>query len=515
MAKHPLPLSCGHCRSNPRLGCWSDRGGFYNSTSPLLSARKAKEYAAAYFDTFGVLYPVLDEDVFMTGVVARVLQNGFVDGDIDAVLALTVFALGQTAIEGTLGGSIRSHDGGPSGFRGGSVENPPGIELFCEARRRLGFVVTSCSLENIQILLLQGTYYEANARHLEFWRCVTAASMACQMLIRCQTVDWSSHYGGLLARAYWACSLSENLFHLDLDLPQTGIQALEDDVPLPYFRRAHDQESRGISGTEVHSHSQYHYLAMITLRRLIMRIHDVVHECRFQRPASHVQAVANLRVASLGEAESEGDHDGPPIAVIHEMVGQLESWRSLLPQPLQWRDDDMLEFPAGDPTGRRPQESLFSRTQGRVLIDHRYNLDIAIAQLRTRFYYARFIIYRPFVYKALHSPQSMTKDDAECCALAIQSVCLWPLIMAPPKDKKRLVPHQFTWTQNIVSILLILRMTRDEGMFKRICEERVDLSDLDSTIMLMLDWVKDVKQLDGIAEWSWELLEPLFTEMQG
>jgi hypothetical protein len=109
----------------------------------------------------------------------------------------------------------------------------------------------------------------------------------------------------------------------------------------------------------------------------------------------------------------------------------------------------------------------------------------------------------------------MTKDDAECCALAIQSVCLWPLIMAPPKDKKRLVPHQFTWTQDIVSILLILRMTRDEGMFKRICEERVDLSDLDSTIMLMLDWVKDVKQLDGIAEWSWELLEPLFTEMQG
>ena len=217
----------------------------------------------------------------------------------------------------------------------------------------------------------------------------------------------------------------------------------------------------------------------------------------------------------MREAESEGDHDGPPITVIREMASQLESWRSLLPQPLQWRDDDMLEFPTSDPVSRRPQESLFSRTQGQILIDHRYNVDIAIAQLRTRFYYARFIMYRPFVYKALHSPQHMTKDDAECCSLAIQSACLWPLTMAPPKDKKRLVPHQFTWTQNIVSILLILRMTRDEGMFKRICEERVDLSDLDSTIMLMLDWVKDVKQLDGIAEWSWELLEPLFTEMQG
>jgi hypothetical protein len=216
----------------------------------------------------------------------------------------------------------------------------------------------------------------------------------------------------------------------------------------------------------------------------------------------------------LREAESEGDHDGPPIAVIHEMIGQLESWRFLLPQPLQWCDNDMLEFPAGDPTGRRPQESLFSRTQGRVLIDGRYNLDIAIAQIRTRFYYARFIIYRLFVYKALHSPQHMTEDDTEYCALAIQSACLWPLTMAPPKDKKRLVPHQFTWTQNMVSILLILRMRREEGTLKRICEERVDLSDLNSTIMLMLDWVKDVKQLDGIAEWSWKILQPLFTEMQ-
>jgi hypothetical protein len=294
MAKHPLPLSCGHCQSNPRLGCWSDGGGFYNPTSPLLSARKAREYADAYFDTFGVLCPVLDQDVFMTGIVARVLQNGYVDGDIEAVLALTVCALGQTAIEGTLGGSISIHEGVPSGFRGGFVENPPGIELFCEARRRLGFVVTSCTLENIQILLLQGIYYETNARHLEFWRCVTAASMACQMLIRCQSVDWSSHHGGKLARAYWACSLSENLFHLDLDLPQTGIQVLEDDVPLPYFRRTQDQESLGLSGTEANSHSQYHYLAMITLRRLIMRIHDVVHGCRFQRLASHVQAVTDL-----------------------------------------------------------------------------------------------------------------------------------------------------------------------------------------------------------------------------
>ena len=40
------------------------------------------------------------------------------------------------------------------------------------------------------------------------------------------------------------------------------------------------------------------------------------------------------------------------------------------------------------------------------------------------------------------------------------------------------------------------------------------MSDLDLTTILMLDWVKDVKQMDGIAGWSWRVLEPLFAFMQ-
>lgn len=195
------------------------------------------------------------------------------------------------------------------------------------------------------------------------------------------------------------------------------------------------------------------------------------------------------------------------------MASQLESWRSLLPQPLQWVDDEVLDFPVESLTHPLPQGSLFSSDQTPSLCGHKNNLDIATAQLRTRFYYARFMIYRPFVYKALHSPEIMTAYDAGCCALAIKSVCLWPLTMAPPRDKKRLVPHQFTWTQNIVVILFILRMTREEGMLKQICQERVNLEDLELTIVRMLDWIRDTKQVDGIAEWSWKVLEPLFAEL--
>lgn len=57
-----------------------------------------------------------------------------------------------------------------------------------------------------------------------------------------------------------------------MDLAQTGIHTLEDQVPLPYF---HEIKSDYADGR---SHFQYHFLAMIALRRLITRIHGSIHE---------------------------------------------------------------------------------------------------------------------------------------------------------------------------------------------------------------------------------------------
>lgn len=196
---------------------------------------------------------------------------------------------------------------------------------------------------------------------------------------------------------------------------------------------------------------------------------------------------------------------------MRELERQLESWRGLLPRPLQWTDQDRFDFPSFDPNFRRPNEALFSDDPSSVPINHRYNLDIVTAQLRTRFYYARYITYRPFVYKALHFPELMTSDDVKYCAMGIKSACLWPIVMAPPKNKKRLVPHLFAWTQNFMGILLILRMTTENECLRRICESHVSQDEIQKTVSLMLEWIRDVKQLDGIAEWSWRILEPLYS----
>ncbi|KAK4983050.1 hypothetical protein LTR50_007450 [Elasticomyces elasticus] len=488
MAKYPQSLPYDVCLPCYALGN-NQPGQAARVAFPSLSSEYMQQYSDVYFNTFNVIYPILNRDNFQNETIPAIQRHGYGDGDPASVIALLVFALGKVAIEGTYGNPISFNNNCASGIRGGSLERPPGLEIFNEARRRIGFIVSQCTLENVQILLLQAVYTEACARHIDFWRSTVAASMACQVLIKCAPLDWSSDRGDLVKRAYWTCNLTENLYHLDLDLPQTGISELEDHVPLPYF---HTDVQAGEDVADERSHFQYHFLAMIALKRLISRIHAALHDA----------------TSTTGEAAV--DHTCPPVALVKELAHQLESWRQLLPRQLQWSDQARFDFPSVDVGSTHTSGNLFTSDQGPVPINHRYNLDVVTAQLRTRFYYARFMIYRPFVYKALHFPELMTKADVDCCALALQSACRWPLAMAPPKDKKRLVPYLFAWTQNFVGILLILRMTTVNECLGKIASERVNQEEMDFTARMLLDWVRDVRQVDGIAEWAWRLLDPLY-----
>ncbi|KAK5725118.1 hypothetical protein LTR17_013231 [Elasticomyces elasticus] len=271
-----------------------EHGRAANVAFSTLTIQQIQEFSDAYFNTFNVLRPILNGVTFTNFIVARLLREGYGDGDAGNVLALMVLALGKVAVEGVLHRPVSVINGQPSGFRGSTVNEPPGLELFNEAQRRHDFVMTLCTLENVQINLLQATYYEATARHLDFWRSTVAASMACQVLVRYQPIDWSSTEGDLIKRAYWTCELSKDLDHLDLDLPQTGIHTMEDEIPLPYFREAQEHQQEQQSGRnsmsdtghfgsntneERNSHFQYHSLAVIALRSLIARIHNVIHEC--------------------------------------------------------------------------------------------------------------------------------------------------------------------------------------------------------------------------------------------
>ncbi|KAI9712057.1 MAG: hypothetical protein M1820_001766 [Bogoriella megaspora] len=280
-------------------------------------------------------------------------------------------------------------------------------------------------------------------------------------------------------------------YHLDLDLPQTGISSLESEVPLPRFVR---QDITATPHRDERSLIEYPFLAMIAIRRLTSNIHAVIFD------------------SASSAAEKLEENCGPPLHIIAELARQLDNWRSLLPQPLQWTDDEKLAFSGIEHGGFQSEGAYYHQSPDSGFGDTQYrlNLDINTAQLRTRFYYARFMIYRPFVFKALHSPTLVTTDDVDRIVICMESALHWPIIMAPPKTKKRLVPYLFAWTQNLVGILLILRMTKENNLLKRICDEKIPRDKLDETASMMLEWIRDVKQLDGAAEWSWGFLEPLY-----
>lgn len=127
--------------------------GVARVTFPDLTPQIMVDLANSYFDTFNLLYPFMDRQVFMSDILSRVQTEGF-DGDTESVLALLIFALGDLASNAIHGPPIESHRGRASGVRGGSADRPPGLALFNEARKRIGFVLTSCDLENVQIFSL-------------------------------------------------------------------------------------------------------------------------------------------------------------------------------------------------------------------------------------------------------------------------------------------------------------------------------------------------------------------------
>ncbi|TID15171.1 Polyubiquitin [Venturia nashicola] len=429
----------------------------------------------SYFNTYNVLYPLLVKEDFDSRIFPDVLANGFGYGDFNSVIALLVFSLGKMAYDGVWGDPIDGTTGNSSGIRGGSASRPPGLDLFNEARKRSGFISTQTSLENIQVLQLIAVYYEACSRHLDFWRASVSASMAFQVLIKCESVDWNSPRGHLIRRMYWTCNLLESWYHIDLDLPKTGIADHADSVPLP--------------GEQVQSKDegpQMQFLAMISLLRLITRTHDTLFE----------------------------DYCGPPIHVIRELLRQLDHWRALLPAALQWDDNKRFEYP--DPpaaTAAGSSGPLFSfNSVPATAYELGDSLAMASAQLRSRYYYTRFMILRPFVFKALHYPEQLSPEDIDYTGQCLQSCLLWPIAMNPPRDRKRLIPYLFAWTQNFLGVLLILRMVEENVTLRKISQKYLNGDEAAQTVHLLLDWFSDMRQIDGIAAWAWTVLSHLYSD---
>ena len=472
-------------------------------TFPALTGDMMNRLATAYFDTFNFIYPFMDRQNFMSDTLTRVHTEGF-NGDTDSVIALLVFALGELAIEGSRGNPIEEHQGCPSGVRGGTSSRPPGLALFNEARKRIGFVLTRCDLENVHVFLLTALYYGSCSRHVDFWRVMVSASSACQALVTCSPIDSNSPRGDLIKRAYWHCAIIETGLSLELDLPVTGIIRLQDRVGIASFNTPFcTADYRG----NLSSHFEAFYASQVALWRLCAKLHN------------------NINDSMTNTASSNDDFRGPTPSSLKQLASQLTQWRGMLPRDLQWAEDDPASFPTPqpmnnprlDPNLSPSQENsglpLFTTDLGSEPVHYTYAYDIQVAWLRTGYYYAKYMVYRPFVYKALHFPEQMTQEDVEGVAECLCSCLKWPLTLSPPSRRKRLVPFLFCWSQCFLGILLIFYLARHNPLLRdiqaQLCGPRFEV-EADETVQLMLDWIKDLKSSDPIAMWCWNNLQGIY-----
>jgi hypothetical protein len=154
LKKYSESLPCDTALLSRSTGHGQSLDGQNRVTFANLTEDRMMRLTDSYFDTYNVLYPLIDRDDFEERVVSQVIEEGFGYGDSASVISLLVFALGQIAIDGQWAPPIETINGQESGIRGGDATRPPGLDLFNEARKRLGFILTQTNLENIQILQL-------------------------------------------------------------------------------------------------------------------------------------------------------------------------------------------------------------------------------------------------------------------------------------------------------------------------------------------------------------------------
>ncbi|QMW36968.1 hypothetical protein G4B11_000204 [Aspergillus flavus] len=223
----------------------------------------------------------------------------------------------------------------------------PGLAFYAYASEILGSLQGANGLPHIQAALLAGLYAGQLAHPFQSHGWIYQASRACQVLVR------SKRYTQMpdgpdkdqYDFAYWTCFQLESDILAELDLPASGISRSEARISLPKGRFTLNFSNEVSTPNTT---MMFYYSAQIYLRKVLNRVHTELYKVNKQGHthwSSHIQEILSTN---------------------------LELWRNSLPPAMRWKDTDP------------PSEEL------------------NVARMRAKYYGARYIIYRPLLYHALH-----------------------------------------------------------------------------------------------------------------
>lgn len=217
-------------------------------------------------------------------------------------------------------------------------------------------IFPSLSLQ-LQGLTHNSLYFAFLRRPLQAGTYINAAAAKCLLLLSYPPTHSTPEDTERIRRIFWSCYILESDYLAELSVPLSGVGRIESSIPLPgnYPTHATPQEEE---------QSSLYFLACISMRRLLNRVHQLL----YARDTGACESLDNARF---------------PV-VVAELDHQLEEWRDVLPAAFEF-DVDLDSNPASE--------------HGRFL--------------RQRYLTCRSVIYRPYLMWMLSGIASNAQRASE------------------------------------------------------------------------------------------------------
>lgn len=233
----------------------------------------------------------------------------------------------------------------PAGAR--NVDVIPGLAYYAQASDILGNLTGYHELINAKCCLLAGLYAGQLANTLESLTWIQAASRICRFLVKepnFKAVREAKKES--IKLAFWTSLQLESDILAELDIPPSGIQEVQEDVPYPKGTMGQGEFVHGDTGRpEV----MVYYSAQLYMRKLL---NDIQKELYQEKDANFKRATQSTSLCNAFDI-------------------MINAWRNSLPEKLQWDDPSHIINNIND------------------------------SRLRGKFYGAQYIIHRPFLHAAL------------------------------------------------------------------------------------------------------------------
>lgn len=344
---------------------------------PRLSEGEVDHVLHAFQAGVNFCYPVIllrDITLSRQVILARHPNEG-----LDSCLALLIMALGCAA---EVVSELLPREQDPA-FVPSRHYQSLSLQYFDLAIKQIHHAHSTINTISAQCLMLAALFYAYLQRPLQAWSMLSSAATKCRVLLAypsppttttTPTLSFSS--AECIRRIFWSIFILESDYVSELNaLPHFGVAEIESSVPLPSHFNTH-------SDPQQESHSSLYFLACISMRRLLNRVHHLLF-AKGSLPDDGIR-ITDPRLPSM----------------VRELDEQLSMWRDLLPPAFRFTVDT------------QPVQSQHG------------------AFLRQRYLTCKALIYRPYLMSALsnHKPLVVgrqTRDDTiDSCKIWIQACML-------------------------------------------------------------------------------------------